>query len=77
MHVGKVKVEFCDGVVSLIGGDLLSISEWSNVADEALVIATTQSLRSLDLDCEHVPGRPGYVRIKTLLPLADHLGTNV
>jgi hypothetical protein len=63
MHVGAVEAEFAGGVTNFVGGDLLSIGEWSNVEDEATLIATTRALRKLSVATEQVPDRPGYVRI--------------
>lgn len=63
VHVGQVKAEICDGVTSFVGGDLLSLSEWSTVEDDALVIASALAVRSLDVDSEQVPDRPGYLRL--------------
>jgi serine/threonine-protein kinase len=63
MHTGSVQAEFSDGATNFVGGDLLSIGEWSNVDDEATLIATTRALRKLSVAVEQVPDRPGYVRI--------------
>lgn len=63
MHVGTVEAEFSGGVTSFVGGDLLSIGEWSSVADDATLIATTRALRKLEVQIEQVPECPGYVRV--------------
>jgi serine/threonine-protein kinase len=63
LHVGTVEVEFAGGATSFVGGDLLSIGEWTSVDDEATLIATTRALRKLEVETEQVPECPGYVRV--------------
>ncbi len=63
VHVGTVEAEFSGGATSFVGGDLLSVGEWSNVDDDAILIATTRALRKLSVATEQVPNCPGYVRI--------------
>lgn len=63
IHVGRVKAEVCAGVTSFVGGDLLALADWSVVQDVSLIVATAAAVRGLGLECENVPGRPGYVRI--------------
>ena len=63
MHVDAIESEFSGGVTSFVGGDLLSIGEWTSVDDEAILIATTRALRKLEVQTEQVPESPGYVRV--------------
>ncbi len=63
MHTGKVEAEFSGGMTNFIGGDLLAVGEWSNVEDDATLIATARALRKLSVATEQVPDRPGYVRV--------------